>query len=89
MIQQTCDTAIGIPGEDYRIAVRKWEVVKRKVTIQERRLTLVSQGSGNLSKLYYWLNQAEALLESYHRVQENEGILSLKYRLERHEVFKN
>ena len=86
MIRQTCDSAIGIPGEDYRIAIRKWEVIKRKVTIHEQRLTLMSQGSGNLSKLYYWLNEAEALLESYENVQENDGITSLRCRMERHKV---
>ncbi len=86
MIRQTCDTAIGIPGEDYRIAIRKWEVIKRKVTIHEQRLTLMSQGSGDLSRLYYWLNQAEVLLESYDNLQENDGITSLKCRMERHRV---
>ena len=86
MIRQTCDTAIGIPGEDYRVAIRKWEVIKRKVTIHEQRLTLISEGSGNLSRLYYWLNQAEALLESYESVQQDDGIVSLKYRMERHQV---
>ena len=86
MIRQTCDTAIGIPGENYRVAIRKWEVIKRKVTIHEQRLTLMSQGSGNLSRLYYWLNQAEALLESYEKVQEDHGITSLRCRMERHTV---
>ena len=86
MIRQTCDSAIGIPGEDYRIAIRKWEVIKRKVTIHEQRLTLMSQGSGRLSKLYYWLNEAEALLQSYENVPENDGITSLKCRMERHNV---
>jgi hypothetical protein len=87
MIRQTCDTAIGIPGEDYRITIRKWEVIKRKVTIHEQKLTLMSQGGGNLSRLYYWLNEAEALLESYETdLQENDGITSLKCRMERHKA---
>lgn len=87
MVRQTCDATIGLPGEDYHVAIRKWEVIKRKVTIHEQRLTLMCQGSGDLSRIYYWLNQAEALLESYENLQDaDEGITALKYRIERHKV---
>lgn len=85
-ISQTCDKAIGIPEEEFRVAIRKWEVIKRKVTIHEQKLTLMGQGSGNLSHLYFWLNKAESLLESYENVEEDCTTFSLKYRLEHHKV---
>ncbi|XP_046859817.1 uncharacterized protein LOC124453105 isoform X1 [Xenia sp. Carnegie-2017] len=74
IIKKTCDTAIGLPGKDYRIAIRKWEVIKQRVTIQEKKLTLMSQ-DGDLSKIFCYLNRAEALLETCRNMSVNDGIV--------------
>ena len=85
-IHETCDKAIGIPEEEFRVAIRKWEVIKQKVTIHEQKITLMGQGGGNLSHVYFWLNEAEALLDSYNDNENDEENVPLKYRLERHKV---
>ena len=85
-IRQTCDRSIGIPEEQFLVTLRKWEVIKHKVTINEQKLTLIGRGGGKLSHLYFWLNEAETVLESYENGNDGNENFSTKYKLDYHKV---
>ena len=91
-IREKCDQ-FGLPQENVNILVKKWEIVRRKITVVERRLWKVAsedESKGNLSSVLMWLQDAESMLDGHRSgaVERRGSITGLptKYKIEQHEV---